>query len=106
MAKDALDAHARDELGLDQRAQPKPIQAALASALAFSVGAALPTLTAFLAPQGAVVKAVLRGAGFPGRARRLGGRRPDGESGAESRLLGRAGQSVTAGIGALIGKAI
>jgi hypothetical protein len=32
MAKDALDAHARDELGLDQRAQPKPIQAALASA--------------------------------------------------------------------------
>lgn len=58
MAKDALDAHARDELGLDERAQPKPIQAALASALAFSVGAAAPTLTAFLAPQDAVVKAV------------------------------------------------
>ena len=34
IAKDALDAHARDELGLDERAQPKPIQADFASALA------------------------------------------------------------------------
>jgi VIT1/CCC1 family predicted Fe2+/Mn2+ transporter len=58
MAKDALDAHARDELGLDERAQPRPIQAAFASALAFSVGAALPTLAVFLAPQGAAVEAV------------------------------------------------
>src|SRR5580658_10185678 len=40
MAKDALDAHARDELGLSEGAKPRPIQAAFASALAFSVGAA------------------------------------------------------------------
>ncbi|MGC2787178.1 MAG: VIT1/CCC1 transporter family protein, partial [Roseiarcus sp.] len=58
MAKDALDAHARDELGITESGQPKPIQAAFASALAFSVGAALPTVAAFLAPQGAVVKLV------------------------------------------------
>ena len=58
MAKDALDAHARDELGISEYAQPKPIQAAFTSALAFSVGAAAPTLAAFLAPQGAVVKLV------------------------------------------------
>ena len=58
MAKDALDAHARDELGLNEAAKPNPIQAAFASAVAFSVGAALPTLAAFLAPQGAVVIAV------------------------------------------------
>ncbi len=58
MAKDALAAHARDELGLSEGAEPKPIQAAFASALAFSLGAALPTLMAFLAPPGAVVKAV------------------------------------------------
>src|ERR1700726_3624903 len=50
MAKDALDAHAREELGISENAQPKPIQAAFASALAFSIGAALPTLAAFLAP--------------------------------------------------------
>jgi VIT1/CCC1 family predicted Fe2+/Mn2+ transporter len=52
MAKDALDAHAREELGISENAQPKPIQAAFASALAFSIGAALPTLAAFLAPPG------------------------------------------------------
>ena len=49
MAKDALAAHARDELGLSGE-HPNPIQAAFASAVAFSLGAALPTLTAFLAP--------------------------------------------------------
>ena len=58
MAKDALDAHARDELGLNESAKPNPIQAAWASAVSFSVGAALPTLAAFLAPNGAVVIAV------------------------------------------------
>ena len=51
MAKDALDAHARDELGLNEAAKPNPIQAAWASAVSFSVGAALPTLAAFLAPE-------------------------------------------------------
>ena len=50
MAKDALDAHAREELGISENAQSNPIQAAFASALAFSIGAALPTLAAFLAP--------------------------------------------------------
>ena len=59
MAKDALDAHARDELGLNE-AQNRPIQAAWASAVSFSVGAALPTLAAFLAPNGALVIAVPR----------------------------------------------
>jgi hypothetical protein len=58
MAKDSLDAHAREELGISENAQPKPIQVAFASALAFSIGAALPTLAAFLAPPGDIVKAV------------------------------------------------
>ena len=58
MARDALDAHSREELGISGSTQPKPIQAAFASALAFSIGAALPTLSAFLAPPGAIVKAV------------------------------------------------
>jgi VIT1/CCC1 family predicted Fe2+/Mn2+ transporter len=44
MAKDALIAHARDELGISERATARPVQAALTSALMFSVGAAMPLL--------------------------------------------------------------
>ena len=50
MAKDALGAHARDELGLSERHRARPLQAALASAAAFAAGAALPTLLVWLAP--------------------------------------------------------
>jgi VIT1/CCC1 family predicted Fe2+/Mn2+ transporter len=49
MAHDALGAHARDELGIVSQQQARPVQAALASAAAFSVGAALPLLAAALA---------------------------------------------------------
>lgn len=51
---DSLGAHARDELGLHELNQANPLQAALASALAFSSGAALPLLTAWLAPHAQV----------------------------------------------------
>jgi VIT1/CCC1 family predicted Fe2+/Mn2+ transporter len=47
---DALGAHIRDELGLNELSQAKPIQAALASGLAFSAGGILPLLVTFLAP--------------------------------------------------------
>lgn len=47
---DPLAAHARDELGLNEANQAQPLQAALASALAFASGAALPLVTAWLAP--------------------------------------------------------
>jgi VIT1/CCC1 family predicted Fe2+/Mn2+ transporter len=50
MERDALAAHARDELGLSPATAARPIQAALASALAFAVGAALPVVVAALAP--------------------------------------------------------
>ena len=49
-AKDPLAAHARDELGLTDEAAANPVLAAFASAAAFSVGAALPTLAAILSP--------------------------------------------------------
>ena len=49
-AKDALAAHARDELGISALTTARPIQAALASAAAFSVGAAMPLLVAWVAP--------------------------------------------------------
>ena len=57
MAKDALGAHARDELGL-QGLAARPLQAASASAATFAVGAGLPILTILLAPAGTLVPVV------------------------------------------------
>ncbi len=53
-ARDALAAHARDELGISERLRPRPTQAALASGSAFATGAALPLVTAALAPASVV----------------------------------------------------
>lgn len=50
MAHDALGAHARDELGLTEIHSARPVQAALASAATFAIGAASPLLLALLAP--------------------------------------------------------
>jgi vacuolar iron transporter family protein len=50
MAHDAIAAHARDELGISENFSARPLQAALASAAAFAVGAALPILTVVFAP--------------------------------------------------------
>lgn len=55
MAKDALTAHARDELGISEITAARPVQAALASAATFAVGAALPLLVALLAPETGLV---------------------------------------------------
>jgi len=49
-AHDALSAHARDELGITETLNARPIQAALASAATFAIGAALPLLVVLLAP--------------------------------------------------------
>ena len=110
MAKDALDAHARDELGFSEDAQPKPVQAAFASALAFSVGAAAPTLTTFLAPQGAVVKAVPAAALVfliaLGALGAWAGGAPMAKPALRVGFWGALAMAVTAGIGAMIGKAV
>ena len=50
MRHDALGAHARDELGISESFSARPIQAALASAASFAVGAALPLAVTALAP--------------------------------------------------------
>ena len=50
MAHDALGAHARDELGISDTAAARPVQAAIASALTFAAGAALPLLPVVLGP--------------------------------------------------------
>lgn len=58
MAQDALDAHARDELGIVDERSPRPIRAALASAAAFSVGAAIPLGTAWGVPRHALAATI------------------------------------------------
>lgn len=59
MAKDALMAHARDELGLNEIHTAQPIQAALASALSFAVGAILPLLAVLFAPSEMMISIVV-----------------------------------------------
>ncbi|MGJ8684944.1 MAG: VIT1/CCC1 transporter family protein [Nonlabens sp.] len=49
-AHDALGAHARDELGIHEMTEAKPLQAAFSSAIAFTIGGFLPVLVAYLAP--------------------------------------------------------
>ena len=58
MAKDALGAHARDELGISDFSTARPIQAAFASAGSFTIGAALPLLLAVVVPVAQLVIAI------------------------------------------------
>ncbi|MCW3040486.1 MAG: hypothetical protein JWM31_2391, partial [Solirubrobacterales bacterium] len=77
-ARDPLQAHARDELGLDEARRARPFQAARTSAISFSVGAALPLASVAVAHPGArvpvTVLVTLAGLGALGDAgARLGG---------------------------------
>ena len=58
MAKDALGAHAHDELGISQMTTARPIQAARTSAATFAVGAAMPLATAALVPESWLIPTV------------------------------------------------
>ncbi len=58
MAHNALGAHARDELGISESLRARPIQAALASAASFAVGAAMPLSVATLAPESVLIPLV------------------------------------------------
>ena len=58
MARDALGAHARDELGISETLKARPIQAALASAASFAVGAAMPLVVTAFVPDAVLLIAV------------------------------------------------
>ena len=78
MAHDALGAHARDELGMSEATRARPIQAALASAAAFAVGAAPPLLLALFLPPAGLTQVVVGSSlvllsVLGGTAARLGG---------------------------------
>jgi VIT1/CCC1 family predicted Fe2+/Mn2+ transporter len=105
--RDALAAHARDELGLEEARSARPLQAAWASAVSFSAGAILPVLSVGLAPADArvavcVVVTLIALALLGTTGARLGGapRRP-----AAVRVVvwGVVAMAVTSGIGALVG---
>jgi vacuolar iron transporter family protein len=103
----ALAAHARDELGLDQRRLARPLQAAWTSAVSFAAGAALPLLAIALVPAqaraGATVVVTLIALGLLGDAgARLGGA-PRRRATARVVAWGAAAMAITAGIGALVG---
>ncbi len=58
MDHDALGAHARDELGIFERVRARPVQAAFSSATTFTIGAAMPLLAAFVAPDARIIPLV------------------------------------------------
>lgn len=110
MAKDALGAHARDELGINDTMSARPIQAAMASAGSFVVGAALPLLLVPLVPVPALVWTVsgsslliLALLGF--LAARAGGS-PVWHSIARVTFWGALAMALTAGVGTLFGSVL
>jgi len=107
MAHDALGAHAQDELGISVKLKPRPIQAALASAASFAVGAALPLVVTGVVPQATLIPVVsgtslLFLALLGGLAARAGGA---GVTVGALRVTfwGALAMAVTAGVGALFG---
>jgi vacuolar iron transporter family protein len=109
MDHDALGAHARDELGLTKARKPLPLQAAFASALSFSIGAALPLAAALLSPEALlayVVPVTSLGflAGLGALAARMGGA-PMGAATLRVTFWGALAMGITAAAGALFGAA-
>jgi vacuolar iron transporter family protein len=109
MAHDALEAHARDELGITPRQTARPVQAALASAASFAVGAAMPLLVTALGPPAYLIYLVSGTSLFflallGGIAARVGGA---GIAAGAMRVTfwGALAMAVTAGVGALFGTA-
>ena len=107
MAHDAIGAHARDELGISEAVHARPIQAALASASSFAVGAAMPLLVSATVPPTLLIPFV-SGTSFVflallgGFAARAGGA---GWAVGAMRVMfwGALAMAVTAGVGSLFG---
>ena len=110
MAKNALDAHARDELGISLATTARPVQAALASAGSFTVGAAAPLIVAVVAPVSAVVPSVIVVALICLALLGVAGAKAGGASAwraaARVAFWGALAMAVTAGIGRLVGTVV
>jgi vacuolar iron transporter family protein len=110
MAKDALGAHARDELGITDRARARPLQAAIASAASFALGALLPLVTVALAPlvwlaPAVAITSLAFLATLGGLAARTGGA-PIGAGALRVTFWGALAMLITAVVGAAFGTAV
>ncbi len=107
-AKDALGAHALDELGISDRGRARPFQAAGASAISFACGAALPVLVAVLAPMGVLIPAMsvlsLAFLALLGAIAAHVGGASKGVGALRVTVLGAIAMALTLGIGAVVGQ--
>ncbi len=110
MAKDALAAHARDELGISESTTARPVQAALTSAVTFAVGAAMPLLMAVLVPIGILVPVVsVTSLGFLAVLGAVGARAGGANvlrATVRVAFWGAMAMALTAGIGSLFGTVV
>jgi VIT1/CCC1 family predicted Fe2+/Mn2+ transporter len=110
MAKDALGAHARDELGISEITTARPIQAALTSAATFSVGAAMPLLMVVVSPRNLLVPAVsIASLGFLALLGAIGARTGGANvwrATARVTFWGALAMALTAGIGKIFGTVV
>jgi vacuolar iron transporter family protein len=110
MKHDALGAHSRDELGISDNTSARPVQAALASAGSFAVGAALPLALVFVTPQNALLYAVfattLLFLSLLGATAAYMGGAGVWRGAARVTFWGFLAMGVTAGIGALFGSPV
>jgi len=110
MSKDALSAHARDELGISEITAARPVQAALTSAATFAVGAAMPLLMIIISPDGALVPIVSAASlGFLALLGAVGARAGGANvprATARVTFWGALAMALTAGIGKLFGTVV
>ena len=110
MEKDALGAHARDELGISEITTARPVQAALTSAATFSVGAAMPLLMVVVSPAAALVPLVSAASlGFLALLGAIGAKAGGADvlrATARVTFWGALAMALTAGIGKLLGTVV
>jgi VIT1/CCC1 family predicted Fe2+/Mn2+ transporter len=110
MAKDALGAHARDELGISETTSARPVQAALTSAATFSVGAAAPLALVLIAPSTLLIPIVSMGSLVFLALLGLLGARTGGAALFKPivrvTFWGALAMALTAGIGAIVGTVV
>jgi VIT1/CCC1 family predicted Fe2+/Mn2+ transporter len=110
MARDALTAHARDELGITDTSTARPVQAALASAGTFAIGAAVPLLTVLFVSTNKVIPTVIGTSilllallgGFGAHA----GGAPVVKAALRVAFWGALAMALTAGVGAIFGAVV
>ncbi|MFA5952640.1 MAG: VIT family protein [Hyphomicrobium sp.] len=110
MAKDALGAHARDELGISEVSTARPVQAALTSAATFAVGAAMPLAMVLIAPMSMLVPLVSGASlGFLALLGAVGAKAGGADvlrATVRVTFWGALAMGLTAGIGALFGTVV